>query len=280
MSECNHDCSSCSQNGSCSSKIEKLKFNKDSSVKKVIGIISGKGGVGKSFTTSYLAVLLAREGYRVGIIDADITGPSIPYAFGIKDKAYGSENGIFPASTMGNIKIISSSMLLEDETDPIIWKGPMIGQLVEQFYTDVIFEELDFLLIDMPPGTGDVPLTVLQKFDVDGLILVTSPQGLVKQIVEKAAKMAETMKTPILGLVTNMSYVLCPKCDERIDIFGKSKSEELIEAYSIRSCAEVPFSQKISEAVEKGKVELLSVDYMDSIRDEVLKLLNEWRRSN
>ncbi|HBD06232.1 MAG TPA: ATP-binding protein [Firmicutes bacterium] len=275
-SECNHDCSHCSQSEGCESKpIEKLKMKEGSSAKKIIGIVSGKGGVGKSFTTSYLAVLLARQGYRVGILDADITGPSIPFAFGIKGKALGSDEGIFPQVSMGGIKVISSNMFLDNDNDPIIWRGPMIGSLVEQFYTDVLWEELDYLLIDMPPGTGDVALTTFQKIPLDALVLVSSPQGLVKLIVEKAAKMAQLMNIKISALVTNMSYVLCPKCKERIDIFGKNLSKEIAKEYDIKTVAEVPFSSEISESVEEGLIEKLDVNYLDEVKDTLMELLDD-----
>jgi Mrp family chromosome partitioning ATPase len=264
---CTHDCSSCPESGHCSSKIEKAVLGKGASVKHVIGVVSGKGGVGKSFVASYLAVLLARKGYRVGILDADITGPSIPFAFGITAKAMGNEdNMIIPAlSHKENIQIISSNMLLEHDTDPIIWRGPMIGQMVTQFYSEVLWEYLDFLLIDMPPGTGDVPLTIFQSIPMDGIVITTTPQGLVSMVVEKAANMAQLMKIPLLGIVSNMSYVKCPKCGEKIDLFGDNHLEEMKEQYGIPVGAEVPFDPLIAQYVDQGAIEDLFVDYLDSL---------------
>ncbi|MCI2068381.1 MAG: Mrp/NBP35 family ATP-binding protein [Bacilli bacterium] len=268
---CTHECSSCPEAGHCSSKIEKAVLGKGASVKHVIGIVSGKGGVGKSFVASYLGVLLARKGYRVGILDADITGPSIPFAFGITAKAMGNEdNMIIPAlSHKENIQIISSNMLLEHDTDPIIWRGPMIGQMVFQFYSEVLWEYLDFLLIDMPPGTGDVPLTIFQSIKMDGIIITTTPQGLVSMVVEKAANMAQIMKIPVLGLVSNMSYVKCPKCGEKIDLFGDNHIEEMKEKYGIPVGAEVPFDPLIAQYVDQGAIEDLFVDYLNPLVDSL-----------
>lgn len=263
---CNHDCASCAENGNCAAQpIAKLAMAAGSSAKKVIGVISGKGGVGKSFTTAYLAVLLRRLGFRVGILDADITGASIPFAFGLEDKALGSEAGMFPAVTKSGIKIISANMLLDDSSDPIIWRGPMIGTLVEQFYSEVLWEELDYLLIDMPPGTGDVALTIFQKIPVDSLVLISSPQGLVKLIVEKAAKMAEMMDIKIEAMITNMSYVLCPSCGEHILVYGPDQSGEVAKKHGIDLVAALPFDSRIAAAIEKGQVEELAVDYLDAV---------------
>ena len=212
MPDCNHDCSNCAQADSCTSKIEKAKLNDRSHIKKIVGVLSGKGGVGKSYITSLLAVYLNRQGYKVGIMDADITGPSIPKAFGIKEKAYGEGGVIFPAKTSGDIKVMSANLLLDNDTDPIIWRGPLVGNLVKQFFEDVAWGDLDVLLIDMPPGTGDVALTIFQSLPVDDLIIVTSPQDLVSLIVSKAIKMAELMHIHVLGVIENMSYLVCPKC--------------------------------------------------------------------
>jgi Mrp family chromosome partitioning ATPase len=271
---CTHNCSDCPESGHCSSQIVKAQLAKGAKVKHCIGIVSGKGGVGKSFVASYLAVLLARKGYRVGILDADITGPSIPYAFGLNAKAYGNEENImYPALTpTESIQIMSSNMLLEHDTDPIIWRGPMIASMVTQFYSQVLWEYLDFLLIDMPPGTGDVPLTIFQSIQMDGIIVATTPQGLVSMVVEKAANMAKLMNIPVLGLVSNMSYVVCPKCGEKIDIYGEDKVDELVQKFGIPSYARVPFDKNIAAYIDKGAVEELKVDYLDPIADFVSKM--------
>ncbi len=271
---CTHHCDDCPESDHCSSKIVKAKLAEGASVKHCIGIVSGKGGVGKSFVSSYLAVLLARKGYRVGILDADITGPSIPYAFGITSKAVGNDkNQILPAlSEKLSIQVISSNMLLDHDTDPIIWRGPMIASMVTQFYTDVLWEYLDFLFIDMPPGTGDVPLTIFQSIKMDGIIIATTPQSLVSMVVEKAANMAKIMNIPVLGLVSNMSYVICPKCGEKIDIYGEDHVEEMTKAFGIPNYARVPFDKNISAYVDNGGIEDLGVDYLDPIADAIAKM--------
>ncbi len=250
---------------------QKAALGKGASVKHVIAVMSGKGGVGKSFVSSYLAVLLARKGYRVGIMDADITGPSIPYAFGLHVQAYGNDdNMILPAaSAKGNIQIISSNMLLEHENDPIVWRGAMIASMVSQFWSQTLWEYLDFLIIDCPPGTGDVPLTVFQTIPVDGIVVATTPQGLVSMVVEKAANMAKMMNVPILGLVSNMSYVKCPHCGEKIEIYGKDHLEEIQEAYGIPTAVRVPFDALISSYTDSGSIEDLNVDYLDPIADSI-----------
>lgn len=254
--------------------IQKFELGKGASVKHVIAVVSGKGGVGKSFVSSYLAVLLARKGYRVGIMDADITGPSIPYAFGLKSKAYGNEdNMILPgASAKENIQIISSNMMLDDETQPIVWRGAMIASMVQQFWSQTLWEYLDYLIIDCPPGTGDVPLTIFQSIPVDGIVVATSPQGLVSMVVEKAANMANMMNVPILGLVSNMSYVICPHCGEKIEIYGKDHLEELQEQYQIPCAVRVPFDQNIAAYTDEGAIENLEVSYLDPLADEIAKL--------
>ena len=237
MSECTHNCSSCSQN--CESRKESFREpqNKLSDIKKVIGIVSGKGGVGKSSVTSQLAVLTARHGYKTAILDADITGPSIPKAFGIKERAEGTEDGLLPAKTKTGISVMSINLLLENDTDPVVWRGPVIAGTVKQFWTDVIWGEVDFMFVDMPPGTGDVPLTVFQSLPVDGIIVVTSPQELVSMIVEKAVKMANLMNVPVLGIVENMSYFECPDCGKTHAVFGESKIEEIAASYGIENIA-------------------------------------------
>src|SRR5574344_1470450 len=265
-SSCNHHCEGCSSADSCESKIVRSNLANGAKIKHCIGVVSGKGGVGKSFVSSYLAVLLAKKGYRVGILDADITGPSIPFSFGLKDKAVGNDQVIYPGITKKlNIQIISSNMLLDNETDPIIWRGPMIGQMVDQFYSQVFWDNLDFLLIDMPPGTGDVPLTVFQSIKIDGVVIATTPQGLVSLIVDKSVNMANIMNIPTIGLVSNMSYVKCPKCGENIYIYGKDNVEELAKKYNIATYASVPFDNEITSYVDKGNIEELDVPYLNPI---------------
>lgn len=275
MSEnCNHNCDGCSQSGSCSDEIVKSNLARGAKVKHVVGVVSGKGGVGKSFVTSYLATLLQREGYNVGILDADITGPSIPTAFGITQKAFGQDSLIYPVTTDTGIQVISSNMLLENDSDPIIWRGPMIAGLVEQFYSEVFWKDVDFLMVDMPPGTGDVPLTIFQKLPIEGIITVTTAQSLVSLIVEKAARMAEMMNVPILGLVTNMAYVTCPDCGKKIEIYGGPKTSEIARMHNIPVSAEIPLDPKISQYVDSGKIEDLIVDYLNPVRDALIELAN------
>lgn len=231
------------------------KFNEYSSVKKVIGIVSGKGGVGKSFVTAMMAVLMNRKGYNVGILDADITGPSIPKMFGIKSKAKGSELGIHPERTHNNIEIMSVNLLLEQEETPVIWRGPILAGTVKQFWSDVFWGDLDYMFIDMPPGTGDVPLTIYQSIPLDGIIIVTSPQDLVSLIVKKAHNMAKQMNVPILGVVENMSYVKCPDCDKKIHLFGESKIEEVAKSMDLKILGKLPIDTKIAELVDEGEFE-------------------------
>ena len=257
---CNHDCSNCSQAENCSSKIEKAKLNDRSHIKKIVGVLSGKGGVGKSYITSLLAVYLNRQGYKVGILDADITGPSIPKAFGIKDKAYGEDGLIFPLESKGGIKIISANCLLDNDSDPIVWRGPLLGGLIKQFYEDVLWEELDYLLIDMPPGTGDVALTVFQQLPVDDLVIVTSPQDLVSLIVTKAIKMANMMNIKVLGVIENMSFLRCPDCGKEIKLFGESHLEEFAKEMNFDVLAKLPLVSENTALVDKGEVEKVSLD--------------------
>ena len=259
MADCNHDCNNCSVEG-CGSRIEKAKLNDRSKIKKIIGVLSGKGGVGKSYITSLLAVYLNRQGYKVGIMDADITGPSIPKAFGIKDKAYGDDGLIFPLVSKGGIKLISANCLLENDSDPIVWRGPLLGGLIKQFYEDVLWEELDFLLIDMPPGTGDVALTVFQQLPVDDLIIVTSPQDLVSLIVTKAIKMANMMNIKVLGVIENMSYLVCPDCGKRINVFGESHLEEFAKEMNFDILAKLPLVSENTKLVDEGNVEKITLD--------------------
>ena len=274
MSECTHNCSTCS--ASCSSRNAEsllVKPHELSRIKKVIGVCSGKGGVGKSLVTSLLAVLARRQGLKVGILDADITGPSIPTAFGIKKKAEGTESGeIFPVTTTTGIDVMSLNLLLENDTDPVAWRGPIIAGAVGQFWTDVIWGDKDVLFIDMPPGTGDVMLTVCQTIPLDGMILVSTPQTLVEMIVEKAIKMAGMMNVPVLGMVENMSYVPCPDCGKQIEIFGKSRVEEIAARHGISLPARLPIDPKLAASTDSGMIELTNGTWLDAIADAIYEL--------
>ena len=275
MSECSHNCSSCGEN--CPSRQSPESFlekpNEMSSIKKVIGIVSGKGGVGKSMVTSILATLLRRKAYGVAIMDADITGPSIPKAFGLHERATANDFGILPVETKTGIQVMSLNLLLEDETMPVVWRGPVIAGTVKQFWTDVIWNDVDFMFVDMPPGTGDVPLTVFQSIPLDGIIVVTSPQELVSMIVEKAVRMAETMNVPVLGLVENMSYVVCPDCGKKIEVFGKSHIDDTAAKYNLPVLGRLPFAPAIAGAADKGAIELFEGDWLDSAAEKVEALL-------
>ena len=231
----------------------------------MIGVVSGKGGVGKSLVTSELAVKLHRQGYKVGVLDADITGPSIPKVFGIHEKAVGNDKGVFPAQTPEGIKIISVNLMLDNEEDPVVWRGPVIAGVVKQFWNEVIWGDLDYLLVDMPPGTGDVPLTVFQSLPVDGVIIVTSPQELVEMIVKKAYNMAKMMNVPVLGLVQNMSYLLCPDCGRMIYIYGEGKGEQTAKELSIPSYASLPVDPSIAALCDAGKIEEFDHPYLDAM---------------
>ena len=252
---CTHDCSSCSSD--CASR-QAPQFeapHKQSHIKHTIAVVSGKGGVGKSLVTSMLAVALNKKGYRVGILDADITGPSIPKSFGVKESVVGDENGLYPPKSECGIGIMSLNLMLHDETSPVIWRGPVIAGTVKQFYTDVIWEDLDYLLIDCPPGTGDVPLTIFQSIKLDGIVIVSSPQELVSMIVSKAANMANMMNIPVLGLVENMSYVKCPDCGKEIYVFGDSHIAEVAEKFGYPVLARIPMDPAIAALVDAGKIE-------------------------
>ena len=256
MSECTHDCSSCGE--SCASREPQslLKaHHADAHVGKVYGIVSGKGGVGKSMVTSQLAVTMRRRGYQVGILDADITGPSIPRMFGIHDKALGDGEHIFPAETEKGIEVMSINLMLENDDAPVIWRGPVIAGAVKQFWEDVAWGELDVMVIDMPPGTGDVPLTVFQSIPLDGVVVVSTPQDLVGMIVRKAVNMANMMNIPVLGLVENMSYALCPDCGRRIELFGKSKIAQEASALHLPVLAQLPFDPKAAQLCDEGSIE-------------------------
>ena len=277
MAECNHDCSSCASAGGCSSKDKKesllVEPNQLSEVKHIIGVVSGKGGVGKSLVTSMLAVLLQREGLKVGILDADITGPSIPKAFGMKNvEVFGDDNGMIPPSTTTGIDVMSVNLLLGDETRPVVWRGAMIASTVQQFWKDTIWNA-DVLLVDCPPGTGDVPLTVFQSLPLDGIVIVSSPQELVSMIVSKAANMAGMMNIPVMGLVENMSYVKCPDCGKEIKVFGDSHIEEIAEKFGYDLLARIPMDSKLAAIVDRGMIELMENDYMDQAVKTILEKL-------
>ncbi|MEF9987752.1 MAG: Mrp/NBP35 family ATP-binding protein [Christensenella sp.] len=276
MSEdCTHDCDSCSQ--SCGegeqTPADFLEApNEASSIKKVIGIVSGKGGVGKSLVTSMLAVLLQREGLNTAILDADITGPSIPKMFGVTEKARGTEDTIFPVCTKKGIQMMSVNLLLPDETDPVVWRGPVIAGTVTQFWKDVIWTDVDVMFVDMPPGTGDVPLTVFQSIPLDGIIVVTSPQELVSLIVGKAVKMANMMNVPVLGLIENMSYLKCPDCAKEIQVFGESHAEETAERFGISVLGRVPLDPEIARAADTGELEGIKGEWLNDAAQMVKKL--------
>ena len=270
MSECTHDCSTCSVN--CSSRKpsreEMLAKPHDlSSVKRVIGVVSGKGGVGKSLVTSMLAVNMQRKGYKVGILDADITGPSIPKAFGLNKPVEGDGLGMIPPSTTTGIDIMSVNLMLQDVTSPVIWRGPVIAGTVKQFWTDTIWNDIDYLFVDCPPGTGDVPLTVFQSLPLDGIIIVSSPQELVSMIVQKAANMAQMMDIPVLGLVENMSYVVCPDCGKEIRVFGDSHIEEIADKFGYKLLGKIPMDHKLAALVDKGWIEMMENNYLDTAAD-------------
>ncbi|HHV32453.1 P-loop NTPase [Caproiciproducens sp. LBM24188] len=268
MSEenCTHDCSTCGEN--CPSKkaspqdfIEKP--NPMSKIGKVIGIVSGKGGVGKSMVTSMMAVLLNRRGSHTAILDADVTGPSIPKAFGIKEKAMGSEAGMIPVASGTGIDVMSVNLLLDDESTPVVWRGPMIANMVKQFWTDVIWNDVDYLFVDMPPGTGDVPLTVFQSIPLDGIIIVTSPQELVSMIVSKAVNMAKMMNVPIIGIVENMSYVKCPDCGKTIQVFGESHVDEIAAKFNLKVLGKCPFDSGLAKNFDVGLAELANAPWLE-----------------
>lgn len=251
---CNHDCGSCSSN--CGEPESLLKKpHEKSSIRKVIGVISGKGGVGKSLVTSMLAVEMQRRGKRCGILDADITGPSIPKSFGLTGKLGATEEGVFPMSTKTGIDVCSINLLLDDVTDPVVWRGPIIAASVQQFWTDIIWKDIDFMFVDMPPGTGDVPLTVFQSLPVDGIIIMTSPQELVSMVVTKAVKMAEMMNIPILGIIENYSYLECPDCGKKISVFGESHVEEIAMEHGIPVLAKLPINPALAAACDAGALE-------------------------
>ena len=273
MSECTHNCSTCGE--SCSERKEEsllAPLNSMSSVKKVIGIVSGKGGVGKSLVTSLTAAGMQKRDQRCAILDADITGPSIPKMFGLTGMAKGNEFGILPAYTESGIEVMSVNLLLEDKNAPVIWRGPIIAGTVKQFWTDVVWDDVDYMFVDMPPGTGDVPLTVFQSLPVDGIIVVASPQELVSMIVAKAVKMAQMMNIPILGLVQNNSYVECPDCGKKISVFGESHIEETAKEYGLDVLARIPINPEIAKACDEGRVEEVDAVWLSDALDKIQSL--------
>ncbi|MEA4893412.1 MAG: Mrp/NBP35 family ATP-binding protein [Peptococcaceae bacterium] len=274
IENCTHDCGSCGEEcGSRQAAPESFreKLHEMSSVKKVIGIVSGKGGVGKSLVTALAAVAVNRAGYRTAILDADVTGPSIPRAFGITGKAEGTEYGMLPAKSRTGIDIMSVNLLLENETDPVIWRGPVIAGVVKQFWSEVIWLNEDVMFVDMPPGTGDVPLTVFQSIPLDGVIVVTSPQDLVAMIVNKAVAMAKMMNIPVLGVVENMSFVKCPDCGKEIQIFGESHIHQIAARHGLEVLARIPVDRRIAEACDQGQVEDLKVPDLEKLTERILK---------
>ena len=276
MSEnCTHDCGSCSAN--CASREGgtpdfSAKANAHSRVKKVIGVVSGKGGVGKSMVTSLMSVIMRRRGLQTAILDADITGPSIPRAFGVKEQLMAAEEGIIPASSTTGVKMVSLNLLLDNETDPVVWRGPVIAGTVKQFWTDVMWEDVDFMFVDMPPGTGDVPLTVFQSLPVDGILIVTSPQELVGMIVEKAVHMAQMMNIPVLGIVENMAYFQCDACGKRHYIFGQSHVDEIAARNGIALTAQMPMDPALAAACDTGRVEMVEAPWLDGVADALQSL--------
>ena len=274
MSECTHNCSTCGSD--CASrKSESLltPLNQYSKVKKVIGVVSGKGGVGKSTVTALLASATSAKGKRVAVLDADITGPSIPKAFGLTEKAFGTaENLLLPVKSEGGVQIMSVNLVLEDETKPVIWRGPILAGVVKQFWGETVWEDVDYMYVDMPPGTGDVPLTVFQSIPLDGIVIVTTPQDLVSMIVEKAVNMAKLMNVPILALVENMSYYPCPHCGEKLFPFGKSKLEDISAKIGVDCVARMPIDSSVAAACDEGNVEKVTTEALDGVLDKILAL--------
>ena len=270
MSSCNGNCSSCGQD--CSDRKQEsllAQLNPKASVKKVIAVVSGKGGVGKSTVTSMLAVAMSHKGKRVAVLDADITGPSAPTAFGVNECQGATEDGIYPAMTKGGIQVMSINLLLDNSTDPVVWRGPVIAGAVKQFWTDVIWENVDYMFVDMPPGTGDVPLTVFQSLPVDGVVIVTSPQDLVSMIVAKAVKMSNMMHVPVLGFVENYSYLQCPDCGKKINVFGKSRLDEVAKAFQLPILAQLPIDPNVAESYDSGLMEAINTDAVAGVIEAI-----------
>ncbi len=275
MSECNHDCEHCGQN--CSSRQTPESFlvpqNEFSDIKHVIGVVSGKGGVGKSLVTSLLAANMQKKGFKTAVLDADVTGPSIPKAFGITNKATGSAAGIIPELSKTGIEVMSVNLLLQDETEPVVWRGPVIAGTVKQFWEDVVWNDVDYMFVDMPPGTGDVPLTVFQSLPVDGIVVVTSPQELVGMIVEKAVKMAGMMDIPVLAVVENMSGFRCPDCGKVHNIFGESHVDEVAEKYGIPVTAKIPMDPSVAAKCDAGDIEYCEEEWLEPVVDMLCEKL-------
>ena len=274
MAGCSHDCSSCSEN--CSSRDSKSLLKKPhelSDIKKIIAVVSGKGGVGKSMTCALMAAAAQNKGKVTAIMDADITGPSIPRMFGVTERAQGSENGILPVVSDGGIQVMSMNVLLENEAEPVVWRGSLISGTVMQFWTDVIWTGVDYMFIDMPPGTGDVPLTVFQSIPLDGIVIVTSPQDLVGMIVQKAVNMANMMNIPVLGIVENMSYIKCPDCGRKISVFGESGVDALALEYGIPNVAKIPIDSELTKAADTGNIENFQNNYLSDFFDKLSKKL-------
>lgn len=271
IESCTHDCSSCGVDCPSRQEPESMieKLNDLSHVKKVIGIVSGKGGVGKSLVTSMLAVTLRRRENAVAVLDADITGPSIPKCFGLKGRAVADENGMYPRESKTGVKVMSINLLLEEETAPVVWRGPVIAGAVKQFWTDVVWGDVDYMFVDMPPGTGDVPLTVFQSLPLDGIIIVTSPQELVSMIVSKAVEMAKLMNIPVLGLIENMSYYQCPDCGKKVSLFGESHIDEVAAKYALPVLGRLPIDPTLASACDRGIIELFGGDWLESAADRI-----------
>lgn len=270
VENCSHNCESCTENCSERTKESFLeKTNEMSHIKKVIGVVSGKGGVGKSLVTSLLAVLAQRKGYKTAIMDADITGPSIPKAFGLHVHAEASEWGLFPVKTASGTSVMSLNLLMKNETDPVVWRGPLISGAVKQFWTDVIWGDVDYMFIDMPPGTGDVALTVFQSIPVDGIVIVASPQELVGMIVEKAVNMAKMMDVPVLALVENMSYITCPDCGKEIHVFGESHIDEIAKKHGVETVARMPIDPALAAACDAGTIESFNGAWLDGVLEKL-----------
>jgi len=272
MSSCNGNCASCGSD--CSDRKAEIllaKLNPKSTVKKVIAVVSGKGGVGKSTVTSMLAVSMARKGKRVGVLDADITGPSAPTAFGVTECQGANEDGLYPALSRSGIQVMSINLLLDDPASPVVWRGPVIAGAVKQFWTDVIWEDVDYMFVDMPPGTGDVPLTVFQSLPIDGVVIVTSPQDLVSMIVAKAVKMANMMHIPVLGFVENYSYLQCPDCGKKINVFGKSHLDDVAAKFGLPILARLPIDPKVAESYDNGLMETVDTELLKDAIDIIKK---------
>lgn len=274
MAECSHDCSSCSQNCGERKEPQSLleKLNPHARVKKVIAVCSGKGGVGKSMVTALLASAAQKQGLQAGILDADITGPSIPAMFGVHERAQGNQSGVYPVCSASGIQLMSLNLLLDNETDPVIWRGPLITGTVKQFWTEVVWDAVDILFVDMPPGTGDTTLTVFQSLPIDGIVFVSTPQELVSMIVQKAVKMANTMQLPLTALVENMSYFTCPDCSKEHEIFGKSHVQELAQKYNIGATARLPLNPAMATTADRGGIEGLQLPQLESVLEAIKQI--------